>query len=313
MGIGVDTKSLIEAVADNDLQKAKKYVKIIIANDSSDKNEYFRKRINNKLNTSSMNLMELPQNIKGMISVEDVSVSFNKDRYFLPSAEFDIYNKVVNTWKVNEKLTELGIHYTNSLLLYGESGCGKTMLGRYIAYKLGLPFAYMNFSHIISSFLGTTGKNIAEVFGFITKNKYVFMIDEVDAIGLERGSSKEVGEMSRIVINLMQSLDALDNGTILIGATNRQDTVDKALIRRFSTQHEIKLPSEEARYHIIKKFIQTIPDAKYYDDNIELLAGLTDGWNTARIINLIIDFIVNCLVENKPINIVDIKVNRMKG
>lgn len=302
MAIGHDTKGLIESVANNDLQKAKKYIEVILANDKSNNNASFRARIKTRLSTPSLNLLEIPQNLKGMISVEDVSISFNEDRYFLPTSEFDTYNKVINTWKVNEKLSELGIHYLNSLLLYGESGCGKTLLGKYIAYKLGLPFAYVNFSHMISSYLGTTGKNISEVFQFIAKNKYVFMIDEIDAIGLARGGHSEVGEMSRVVINLMQSLDALDNGTIVIGATNRPDTIDKALIRRFSLQHEVKLPAFETRFHIIKKFFQTIPNAIYDDSIVEQIANKTNEYNNAKIINLIIDYIVNCLVDSRPIN-----------
>ena len=115
----------------------------------------------------------------------------------------------------------------------------------------------MNFSNAISSYLGTTGKNISKAFEFAEKQKCIFMIDEVDAIGMERGK-EDVGEMSRITIGLMQALDCLRNDTIIIGATNRLDMIDKALLRRFSMVHNVKKFSEEEMYLMITKYLDDV-------------------------------------------------------
>ena len=245
-------KGLIRAVAENNTQKAKSFIKIIIDLDKTQANKGFCRMIMNTIQSSSMNLLELPQDIKGILYMEDVSMSFNPNRYYLSDRESKVADEVLGMYQTSQRLSEMGIQYLNSLILHGESGTGKTLFGRYIAYKIGLPFAYMNFSNAISSYLGSTGKNISKAFEFIEKQKCVFMVDEVDAIGMKRGR-EDVGEMSRVTIGLMQALDCVKNDTIIIGATNRLDMIDAALLRRFTITHEvIKLYKSEMESMICK-------------------------------------------------------------
>jgi SpoVK/Ycf46/Vps4 family AAA+-type ATPase len=250
-------KLVISAVADNDLQKAKQYVKLIIDDDKTQTNRYFCESIRRKLQASSMNLMELPHDVRDILHMEDVTVSFNEKRYYLSEREGKILDEVIGMYETSLKLSEMGIHYLNSLMLYGESGTGKTLFGKYIAYKLGLPFVYMNFSNAISSYLGSTSKNISKAFSFIDKQKCVFMVDEVDAIGMMRGK-EDIGEMARITIALMQALDCVRNDTVIIGATNRIDMIDKALLRRFTLQHEVLKFSEQEMEQLISMYLEDI-------------------------------------------------------
>lgn len=259
-------KGIIRAVANNDIQKAKLFVKILIDNDKTQANKIFFNDIRSILQSSSMNLMELPHDIKGILSMEDVSVSFNENRYFLSEREKEVLEEVSVMYKTSQKLLEMGIQYLNSLMLHGESGTGKTLFGKFVAYKLGLPFVYMNFSNVISSYLGSTGKNISKAFEFVEKTKCVFMIDEVDAIGMVRGK-EDVGEMSRITISLMQALDRVRNDTIVIGATNRIDMIDSALLRRFAMTHNVVMFSEEERFSMITKYLNDV-GIKYSTENI---------------------------------------------
>lgn len=265
MGLNENVKKLITSVVDNDLSKAKAYANIIVSNETSASNQYFVKTIKNKLETQH-NFIELPYDIKGILRMEDVSTSFNEKRYFLTDREKKIFEQIEMANNTNKKLTELGIRYLNSTLLYGESGTGKTTFGKYVAYKLGLPFAYLNFSQCITSALGGTSKNIEKVFDYVAKQKCVLMLDEVDAIGIKRGT-EDLGEMSRIVIGLMQSFDLLENDVIVIGATNRKDMIDEALIRRFSIIHEVKELNTNNAYNLIINYLDDLK-IKYDDDNI---------------------------------------------
>lgn len=296
------TRELLEAVADNDLIKAKKCVRVLLEKNDKKCDSWIKNNVLNKLNTSSLNLIEVPYSIKGLVEIENVELTFNEKRYVSTKEDETMINQVINTYKVNDKLIEYNIRYLNSLLLFGVPGCGKTMLGKYIAYKLKVPFAYLNFSNLISSYLGKTGENIQKVFDYISSIKCVFMLDEIDAIGLERGTDS-LGELSRVVINLMQCLDKFDNGSIIIGATNREDMIDTALKRRFSLKYEMRLPSNEVQCKIVESFLNTIPNTKFAHEDIESFLLTINDKSCANITNALTNKIVNCIVENKEISL----------
>lgn len=284
---------MITSVVDNDLQKAKSYANIIVSNETASSNQYFCKCIKRKLETQH-NFIELPYDIKGILKMEDVSATFNEKRYYLTDREKEIFEQIDMANNTNKKLTEMGIRYLNSTLLYGESGTGKTTFGKYVAYKLGLPFAYLNFSQCISSYLGATSKNIEKVFDYVAKQKCVLMLDEVDAIGIKRGK-EDLGEMSRIVIGLMQSFDLLENDVIVIGATNRKDMIDEALIRRFSITHEVKELNNNNAYNLIINYLDDLK-IDYDDDNI--LDYIETNHKQSEIIKDIVKSIVK-MINNK--------------
>ncbi len=289
-------RRLIESVCRNDLQSAKKIVKIILEQDKTQKNRMFVNRYLTMLNNSAMNLMELPADLKNLLIMEDVSVSFNENRYYLSNREGEVVKKILKLNKASQRLAEIGVNYINSTILYGESGTGKTTFGRYIAYKMGIPFAYLNFSRVVDSYLGSTQKNISKVFDHVKQQKCVFMIDEIDAIGMRRRDSKEVGEMSRIVISLMQNLDTLTSDVVLLGATNRLDIIDEALLRRFTTKHEVKRPSKQERYEMASKFLADVD----FDYNDEWLIGIYERDNTqAGLMNELVEALVEKYEEDE--------------
>ena len=293
MALNKNVKNLIRSVADNALQEAKIYAKTIVDNETAASNQYFCRDIKNKIETQP-SFIELPFDIRGILKMEDVSNTFNENRYYLTDQESKVFNLISMAKITNERLTEMKIRFLNATLLYGESGTGKTTFGKYVAYKLGLPFAYLNFSQCISSYLGSTSKNIEKVFDYISKQKCVLMLDEIDAIVIKRGK-EDLGEMSRIVIGLMQAFDLLENDVIVIGATNRKDMIDEALIRRFSTIHEVKTLNKHESFHLIKKYLDDLK-IKYNEENI--LSYVETHNKQSVIINDIIKSIVVMLNTN---------------
>ncbi|MGC4018386.1 MAG: ATP-binding protein [Muricomes sp.] len=262
MSLSENQKMLIQAIAQNDIKLAKKYSIACVTEDTTQKNRMFCKRYKSILESAANNMIELPQDLKSMLCVEDVSNSFKEGRYFLSDREKDIYENIVRMKKVNQRLMEMGIPYINSTLLYGESGTGKTTFGRYVAHKTGLPFCYLNFTNLVDSYMGSTSKNIEKAFSYAVSNPCVFMLDEIDCISIRRSASGSSGgtggEMARITITLMQEFDKLPNDIVVIGATNRIDRIDESLLRRFSVKSEVKALEKDEKTAMIHKYLNDV-------------------------------------------------------
>src|SRR4029077_10470965 len=107
-----------------------------------------------------------------------------------------------------------------SLLIYGPPGCGKTQLARHVAEELHLPLLTARVDTIVSSYLGNTSKNIRSLFEHAMARPCVLFLDEFDAIAKLRDDQHELGELKRVVISLLQNIDALDSSITLIPATD---------------------------------------------------------------------------------------------
>lgn len=181
-----DMLDCIRALAENRIQDAKDKAIICCINDTTKKNasktSYYKKLLEN----GSTKMFELPLNLKGLLNVQDVS-DFNEARYYLGKEQKKTYEQIVEGVNSTLKMLEYGIPYMNSTLIYGEPGTGKTEFAKYVAFKLGLPYAYLNFSYLIDSYMGKTAQNLNRIFDYCKGQKCVLMLDEIDCIGIERG------------------------------------------------------------------------------------------------------------------------------
>ena len=298
MGLTENQKRLIQSISQNDIRSARKCAVACITEDTTAKNRTFCNRYKTLLESSGMNMLELPSELKGIICVEDTSNSFNRNRYFLSNRESGISENIIKINKVTEKMSEVGIQYINSILLYGESGTGKTTFGRYVSYITNLPFCYINFSNLIESYMGNTSKNISKAFSYAIQNPCVLMLDEIDCISIRRSDSNNgegtSGEMARITISLMQEFDKLPSNVIVIGATNRIDRIDEALLRRFTLKHEIKRLNIDEREQMVLKFFNDIE----IEISKEQLSSFIDHDDTqSELMNRMVIFLVDYFMK----------------
>ena len=142
----------------------------------------------------------------------------------LGQEQWDTVNEFLSIAKSYAQADVDGLTTSLSLLMYGPPGTGKSRLARHIAKELGLDLYVARLDGLISSFLGSTSKNIRALFDFAAKTPCVLFLDEFDAIAKLRGDSQELGELKRVVNSFIQNLDTLGSHSIVIAATNHQES-----------------------------------------------------------------------------------------
>ncbi len=145
-----------------------------------------------------------------------------------------------------EALKKYNLPVDNKILLHGATGCGKTATANAIAKRLDKKIITLNLGGFVSSRLGETARNTANVFKTAYLDDAILFIDEFDFIGKSRDyDEKDSGEMKRLVNALLQQIDSLKPETILIGATNHIEVIDIALLRRFQLKLQYDFPKKE--------------------------------------------------------------------
>ncbi len=185
---------------------------------------------------------------------------------------------VLNEWRHFDKLVDIDAQPSRSCLIYGAPGTGKTHLALWIAKQINIPIVLVRLDGLMSSFLGTTSRNMGNLFSFASKYRCILLLDEFDAIAKLRNDPQEVGEIKRVVNTLLQNLDARKPKGFTIAITNHESLLDPAIWRRFEIQIEIPKPSAEVMFSLIKKFLSPI---KFEDNEIKFLSWSIEGGSGA--------------------------------
>jgi transitional endoplasmic reticulum ATPase len=194
--------------------------------------------------------------------------------------------------KKPEVFEKMGIRPLKGILMYGPPGTGKTLLAKAVATESESNFILISGPQVLSKYVGESEKGVREMFRKARMAApCILFIDEIDAIAPQRTGSSEAGSMvtERIVDTLLTEMDGLRSlkNVVVIGATNRPDILDPALLRggRFDRTIEVSSPDEKARLKIFKIHTKRMPLAK--DVQIADFAKLGDGLTGADIENIV--------------------------
>jgi SpoVK/Ycf46/Vps4 family AAA+-type ATPase len=156
-----------------------------------------------------------------------------------------LLTEVVRQFRQRELLRSHGLSPKRKLLLIGPPGCGKTMSASAIAGECGLPLMFVQLHTLITKYMGETAAKLHLVFEAMGRTRGVYLFDEFDAVGAERGLRNDVGEIRRVLNSFLQFLERDDSDSIVVAATNFVGMLDKALFRRFDDVIEYRRPTRE--------------------------------------------------------------------
>ncbi len=219
-----------------------------------------------------------------------VNITF-KDVAGLAEAKVEVI-EVVDFLKNPDKYTKLGGKIPKGVLLIGPPGTGKTLLAKSVAGEAHVPFFSLSGSDFVEMFVGVGASRVRDLFKTAKeKAPSIIFIDEIDAIGRARGKNPMTGANDERENTLNQLLTEMDgftpnSGVIVIGATNRADILDKALLRagRFDRQIFVELPDLLERKEIFKVHMRPLKLNKTVD--VDFLAKQTPGFSGADIANV---------------------------
>ncbi len=138
------------------------------------------------------------------------------------------------------------------LLLVGPPGTGKTMTAAALAGDLGLPLFSVQLDGLITKYMGETAAKLRLVFDAVQSTRGVYLFDEFDALGGERGERNDVGEIRRVLNSFLQFLEQDDSDSVVLGATNHVGLLDRALFRRFDGVLEYTLPTGDIAIRVMR-------------------------------------------------------------
>ena len=187
----------------------------------------------------------------------------------------DKIDRIVNEFRQAEKLKKHGLGNRRKILLSGPPGTGKTLTAAVLAEKTGLPFFVVQIDRLITKYMGETTAKLRQIFSLIRERPAVYLFDEFDAIGTQRGLDNDVGEMRRVLNGLLQFIEQDESNSLIVAATNSLESLDTALFRRFSDVLHYEKPTLAEIISLIKNRTGTFAGKYSLDSVAEYALGLS--------------------------------------
>lgn len=160
--------------------------------------------------------------------------------------------RIIKEQRLLARIKEHGLSPRRKLLLVGPPGTGKTMTASALAGELGLPLFAVRLDSLITKFMGETAAKLRQVFDAIADLRGVYFFDEFDAIGSQRGTGNDVGEIRRVLNSFLQMIEHDQSNSLIIAATNHPEVLDNALFRRFDDVVGYHMPTPTQALDLIR-------------------------------------------------------------
>ncbi|CAI5484554.1 unnamed protein product [Closterium sp. Yama58-4] len=219
--------------------------------------------------------------------------------------------EVVRILRAAKEFEDLGVYCPKGVLLFGPPGTGKTLLAKAIAGEAGVPFFSVSGAEFVEMFAGVAASRVKDLF-FRARQfaPAIIFIDEIDAIGSKRGTASDQGggniEREQGLIQILTELDGFQENqakVLVIGATNRLDMLDPALLRkgRFDKVVRVGLPTEEGRFSVLKVHARN-KAFKSEEEKLKLLreiAAATPDYSGAELMNILNEAAILAIRKDK--------------
>ena len=228
-----------------------------------------------------------------------VATSYPKTRFaemVLSQAATAPLTRVIHEYRHQDKLRSHGLSARRKLLLVGPPGCGKTMTASALAGELHMPLFSVQLHGLITKYMGETAAKLHSLFEAMNDTRGVYFFDEFDAIGADRGSANDVGEVRRILNSFLQFLEQDNSDSLILAATNFVGMLDNALFRRFDDVVRYTLPSADEAELLIRNRLNTFLPSRVGWKKLQLAAK---GLSHAEIARACNDAAKQCVIEDR--------------
>ena len=205
--------------------------------------------------------------------------------------------RIIHEFTYKDKLFKHNLENRRKILFSGNPGTGKTMTASIIANELRLPIYVVLMDKIVTKYMGETSAKLRQIFDFIKDVPAVYLFDEFDAIGGQRGKDNEVGEMRRVLNSFLQFLERDHSDSLIIAATNNLELLDQALFRRFDDVIRYQLPTDNEKLQLLKNRLNGNLSNKEIKDLLPELTSLSH----AEINQACLDVIKTSVIYDLPI------------